>query len=627
VTAPESNAGITYLELGIRIPPGKTSGDVKVHCPKCHDTRHNRMDKSLSVDLDNGQWLCHYPKCDWRSGLVLEARSRDSRGSAQTPRTPSPDTPAPSVQSVAPPSTILHDWAIQWLDDRAIPESFAREFGLTSSEVGNERQIHFPYRVDGELVNVKTRILPKGFKQTSGAQKSLFNIDSCQGVDTVVICEGELDCLACAVAGWHTAVSAPDGAAASPTDRKMGAFDTDASVAAIKGSRRVVLAVDGDSTGFRYADALQAKFGPLKIWRVEWPENCKDANDVLMQFGAETLSDVLQAARPVDLPGIANLEDHIDELLEIYDTGYQRGASTGWPGFDDFYQIYPGTVTLITGIPSHGKSSWLNHLLVNVSANNDWRVGMFSPEQGSNATLLMKLVQIAQDGAILPGAQERQKREAVRWGGRWVADRFKRIDAAITSEDGAMAVGLHDILGRASDLVVRHDIKLLVMDPWGRIESMRPKGLTETEWIGQAINMISRWSQRNDVATFVVAHPRKQETGKSGEDEGWVSPYEIQGSSYWFAFADFILAIKRNKYEDPKDHAFVRTWKVREEGLQGNLGIVEFTYDARSRRFYDISTEIPFQSGLNPLTGLPVELRQGEAPVMATGYLWDDAAI
>ena len=52
-----------YSDIGIQIPSGKTRGKLKVFCPQCHETRHDKRDKSLSVDLDKGVWNCHY--CGW----------------------------------------------------------------------------------------------------------------------------------------------------------------------------------------------------------------------------------------------------------------------------------------------------------------------------------------------------------------------------------------------------------------------------------------------------------------------------------------------------------------------------------------------------------------------------------
>ena len=42
---------------------GHTSGHVKTFCPFCHEHRHDKRDKSLSVDIDKGLYKCHYCLC------------------------------------------------------------------------------------------------------------------------------------------------------------------------------------------------------------------------------------------------------------------------------------------------------------------------------------------------------------------------------------------------------------------------------------------------------------------------------------------------------------------------------------------------------------------------------------
>ena len=62
-----------WRELGIEIPYNRTSGNIKTYCPQCRDSRHNKRDKSLSVDLATGVFNCHY--CGW-AGCAVEKEQR-----------------------------------------------------------------------------------------------------------------------------------------------------------------------------------------------------------------------------------------------------------------------------------------------------------------------------------------------------------------------------------------------------------------------------------------------------------------------------------------------------------------------------------------------------------------------
>ena len=58
-----------WIELNIDVPYGRTSGNTKTYCPQCRESRSNKRDKSLSVNLADGMYHCHY--CGW-SGCAAE---------------------------------------------------------------------------------------------------------------------------------------------------------------------------------------------------------------------------------------------------------------------------------------------------------------------------------------------------------------------------------------------------------------------------------------------------------------------------------------------------------------------------------------------------------------------------
>jgi hypothetical protein len=67
-------------------------------------------------------------------------------------------------------------------------------------------------------------------------------------------------------------------------------------------AKRVILAVDGDAPGRALAEELARRIGKAKCWRVEWPAlgdaPRKDANEVLVEDGANVLRECVAAAKP-----------------------------------------------------------------------------------------------------------------------------------------------------------------------------------------------------------------------------------------------------------------------------------------------------------------------------------------
>lgn len=80
---------MNWDKYGIKIPYGRTSGNVKVHCPQCRDQRHDKRDKSLSCDLATGMFKCHY--CGF-SGCAKEPDEQEDGTAALVQRSSHTET-------------------------------------------------------------------------------------------------------------------------------------------------------------------------------------------------------------------------------------------------------------------------------------------------------------------------------------------------------------------------------------------------------------------------------------------------------------------------------------------------------------------------------------------------------
>jgi twinkle protein len=620
VTQAEVDAGITYHDLGIELY--RDYGQIKVHCPRCHGDRRNQSDKSLSVDVDQGTWTCHHPGCNWVSGLTAEAAKRTGTGAPPPANLTRVSTEAAAPKPMSPLPTELEPWALDYFETlRHITEPTLRAFGVVSSErVWNGKPahvLHFPYYSGGILVNAKHRavkiggIPSKEFRQEPGAVRTMFGMNVCPpDARAVVLVEGEIDALSVYEIGWANVISLPDGAAKHAQDGKLAALLDPPVKALLDAATIVVIATDADEPGQACRDALIEVIGAVKCWTVQWPDDCNDANAVLVKHGADALDAVLEKAKPVDLPGVHDFSEDYEDVLRIYEHGHEPGASTGWSTLDELVTLHKGSVYLCTGIPSHGKTSMMVAMLMNAVKHHEWRGAMFNPEMGNAATILSKLAQLTAAAPMLPGAQERMSRETLIEAMEWVRERIWLIDAAQQDDEGYATLGLPELLTRAEAAHLRHGIDFLYIDPWNRLDAARPRHMTATEYVSFAMNALGRFARRHNILILLVAHPTKQDAGKSGEHEAMPTPYSISDSAHWYAMADVILGVHREKYDpDRKDITTVRTWKVREEGDTGNLGQCQFRFDPRSRRFFPLDIPIPERIGTDSFVGAFTEVR------------------
>lgn len=556
----------SYEEAGIVGINYSRSGDQKVVCPKCADQRRKKRDPSLSVSVLKGVWNCHH--CGWSGRLsrsVLQAF----------------DPPDISATLRIMP---VDDDVVEWFAGRGISKetlakanvcrtvAYSRGKGMYVGAIG------FPIVYSGKIISMKTRTREKEFS-IYGGQRVLWNVDSLEGAEVVVITEGEIDALSFIEAGFDAVASVPDGAPA-PNSRdleaKMAFLDN--CIDRLDAAKTVYLATDGDPPGLRLREELARRIGKDRCFTVPYPSGCKDANDVLVQHGPERLLDCLEVAEACPLEGVYVIDDFAADVLSVYSHGFPKGARTGWDEFDNLLTIHPGMVTTVTGPPGHGKSSWLDNVLMRLACRFNWRHAVYSPEQTPDLHA-MRLLTLIWDKPFLPDRHGRMTEKEVSIG----MDMIRRSFWWIVG-DGEL-YDLDKILEHSTVLVRRVGIRSLTLDPWNTIEH-RGEG-TNTDYVSDAMSKIKIWATKNDCHVFVVAHPRKLEASR---ETGWPmrpSLYDISGSANFFNKTDNGLVVYRPDQDKPIVE--VTVGKVK-HSFQGHTGRCNLRYLPHSQRVESYTT-------------------------------------
>ena len=86
----------------------------------------------------------------------------------------------------------------------------------------------------------------------------------------------------------------------------------------------------------------------------------KDANEVLTQDGVDVLRKCVEAAEPYPIEDLFTALDYEHQVLALHRGERSGGLSTGWPVLDEFTTIRPGGLSIVTGIPNHGKSEFVD---------------------------------------------------------------------------------------------------------------------------------------------------------------------------------------------------------------------------------------------------------------------------
>src|SRR5262249_22543816 len=157
-------------------------------------------------------------------------------------------------------------------------------------------------------------------------------------------------------------------------------------------------------------------------------------------------------------------------------------------------RLFAGEFMVVTGIPSHGKSTWIMNLLCNLARLHGWRAANFSPEMPTVPYLRDKFRRIISGSDAADPATD-----------RFIEDNFVFLDNDPNDADED-DITLEWIIEKARDAVLRDGIRVLVIDPWNEIEHARKRDESGHEYIGRAIRMLKRFGRQYEVAVIVLAH-------------------------------------------------------------------------------------------------------------------------
>jgi len=553
----------------------RADGQYRDICPACSHTRkqHNQTEKVLAVKVEwpTARWLCHH--CGEKGGVKLE-EERDN-----------------IVKFIPPVKKDLAPAAQTYLEGRGLSADTINNAGILSDtkyirDEGEVMCAGFPYieAASNKTYAVKWRALDsKGFTQ-EGAAATFFGIEKIKAGEPLVIVEGEIDQLSLSEIGV-AAVSVPNGAPikvsdiddrVDPTeDRKFGYVWAASEM--LKATDKVVIAVDRDGPGNALAEELARRIGKPRCWSVTWPEGCKDANDVLLKEGKAALANCIEAAEPWPIAGLYDVEHYADQVRTLYQQGEGRGLSTGYECVDQLFTIKP-MVYVITGVPSMGKSEFLDQILFNLSQKYDWRHAVCSFENPVPMHVA-KLLEKTLGKPFHDGPTQRMSEEEMERGLTWVNDHFLFMEQS----DGTSAT-IDAVLERGSAAVQRMGVRSLTIDPYNYLD-MNIGSKSETNLISEMLTKVRNWSAAHDCAVFFVAHPAKlyrQADGSYPVPKG----YDISSSAAWFSKADVGLSVHR---PNDSDMVEVHCWKVRFKHI-GNQGVCELSYNKPTGTYAEAQT-------------------------------------
>jgi twinkle protein len=468
--------------------------------------------------------------------------------------------------------TDLTDKAVRWFESRMIRQDVLNKMKVYSDNEfmpqfkSEQETICFPYFMDGKLINIKYRGPQKSFKMVSGAELVFYNIDCLKSHDEVIIVEGEIDALTLIQAGFDNTISVPNGA-----NKNLEYLDS--CIDMFNGIQKIYIATDQDTKGIELKGELIRRLGAERCWVVSF-KDCKDANEYLVKYGPE-IKDVLKNAIPAPVKGIIEANNIYAEIRDLFECGVRSGLTIGQSIIDEYITWETGRLAIVTGIPSSGKSEFVDYLVCKLNIKYGWKCGFFTPENYPLKFHYKKLFE-----KIIGKEFNVKKTSELEWdmAYEYIKSNFFYI---LNEEDFTV----NSILDSAKILVKTRGVKVIVIDPYNKLDHKYT--YSETQYISRFLDQIIQFAKINDILIFLVAHPRKME--KTAGKIEVPTLYDISGSANFYNKTDYGITVHRKTGDDGTmiNEVNILFQKIKYKHL-GKQGIISLNYDYETGRFNQV---------------------------------------
>lgn len=416
----------------------------------------------------------------------------------------------------------------QWLTERKIPLDLATAYGVYRDT--KDRTAVMVHYYGAEACLVKAFYHPSLAKDNKcysskdplhvlfGKPQVSPDTPTLLPTGSLLITEGQWDSLSYAACGIP-AVSIPSGV------ENLQWLDNDWEY--LQQFTTFYISFDMDGPGRKCAQAVASRLGFERCRNVKLP--VKDANEMLCADRADELRLAVLEAIEFSPDRIKTAGEYTEQVYDAINKDPSLdGLPCLWPDFP--YRIRMHESTTWTGYTSHGKSTFVQHLMAYLIGQSQ-RVCIASFESRPSETLACITKQIA--GNMDP--RDKKTFKAI----------YQRIhDMVDVYDDEEMKADVNQILREFVYAFQRHGVTQFVLDNAMCLSISRQ----DLDAQALAIKEFRMFVQRYPVHLHIVAHPRKPPPATGHPKIPNV--HEIRGASEWADMAHNVVAIWRNLEKD-----------------------------------------------------------------------------
>lgn len=525
-------------------------------CPFCRGG--DKGEKTFAINLETGAWNClRLNNCGLSGSFYnLQRKLGDQPIFLKTNM-----QNKPKLYSRPKPEALpINQKSLQYLKKRGFTEDIIKQFKIF---IGKYGEIGLPFYKNKTLVNVKYRTIDKKFSQEKNAEPCLFNRDNITG-KTLIITEGEFDCMALVQYGFKSVVSLPSGTNDHRWIENEWKF--------LEQFKTIYLCMDDDEAGHGAVNILVTRLGNWRCKSVVFTH--KDALECLQSKTPEStmqncFNDAIEFP-PTSLEPASNFYEEVVDLFVNPDK--LNGINTGFPGLNYFLKGWrKGELTIWTGQNGSGKTTILNQICLFLNSKKI-KTCIASLELRPARYLRWAVCQAL--GKNNPNPNE------INAVFEWLYEKMYILNVSEDIEQDQ----IFDVFEYAAR---RYGIEHFVIDSLMKVKlPMQDEYAAQKEFVSR----LSSFVKKHQVHCHLVAHPRKTASDRDKPDK-----VDVKGSGDITNLADNVLSIwkpeddgSRNSL-DPDAILYVK--KNREFG---ELGGIKLFFDKRTKRLSCKNQEVNF---------------------------------
>lgn len=500
-------------------------------------------------------------------------------------------------------TNLSKDRVYKYLKSRKISQRTVDYLDIREDSKGNA--VFNYYDLNDTLTMVKYRPSRKVKKGESknwcqkGADTApvLYNMNRINTTQPLIIACGEIDCAALIECGIKNTVSIPLGDGNTHWIEENWEW--------LEEFNEIVICPDNDLSGQKFCKDVIHRLGSWRCKIANVPEiaviddneiRIKDINEYLYFNNKDKVIEVIQNASDTPVQSVVDFSDITDKDLDTID-----GISTGFAEIDkELMRLFYSTLTILSGVPGAGKTSWLSQLICNTldQDKNCWLFSRELPDWMSKNWI--NYIFAGRHNINEFTNKNGAKYYKVKQEAKAQIDKYYKGRLYIYKDD--FDTDIDALLQSMTDVVRKYGVKLLVIDNMMMIEmnaNEKNQNQKETEIIKKLID----FSMKYNVAVVLVAHPRKLQAGAE------LGLYDISGSANIQNLAHRTISLRR---VTPKEKEGKQIWNGRVKEVSPNKYDVMVTvikdrlrgkqnmefglfYDNPTRRFFSNEKEFNHQ--------------------------------